>query len=151
MQMKNKILTFLVLGTWCLELSAFCADWPQWGDKPARNMYSAEKNLPDKFGKINFKAGKVDPSAAQNLKWAAKIGSQSYGNVTVAGGKVFIGTNNEPPRDPKYPGDYSVLLCFDEKTGDFLWQLVVSKLAAGRVNDWPGLGLLSSPTVEGNR
>ncbi len=133
-------------------VACFAADWSQWGGKPSRNMYSPEKNLPDKFGKIEFKAGgKIDLSAAQNLKWAAKIGSQSYGNVTVSGGKVFVGTNNEPPRDPKHPGDYSTLLCFDEKTGEFLWQLCVPKLAAGRVNDWPGLGLLSSPTVEGDR
>jgi outer membrane protein assembly factor BamB len=42
-------------------------------------------------------------------------------------------------------------MCFDEKTGEFLWQLVVPKLASGKVNDWENLGLLSSPTVEGNR
>ena len=66
-------------------------------------------------------------------------------------GKVFIGTNNEPPRDPKHQGDRSILLCFDEKTGAFLWQLVVPKLASGKVNDWESLGLLASPTVEGDR
>ena len=87
----------------------------------------------------------------KNLKWAAKIGSQSYGNVTVAGGKVFIGTNDENPRDPRHQGDRSILMCFDEKSGEFLWQLVVPKLASGKVNDWEGLGLLSSPCVEGNR
>ena len=42
-------------------------------------------------------------------------------------------------------------MCFDEKTGAFLWQLVVPKLASGKVNDWENLGLLSSPCVEGNR
>ena len=30
-------------------------------------------------------------------------------------------------------------------------QLVVPKLASGKVNDWESLGLLSSPTVEGDR
>jgi outer membrane protein assembly factor BamB len=87
----------------------------------------------------------------KNVKWVAKLGSQAYGNVVVAGGKVFIGTNNENPRDPQHQGDRSILLCFDEKTGEFLWQLVVPKLASGKVNDWEGLGLLSSPSVEGNR
>jgi outer membrane protein assembly factor BamB len=42
-------------------------------------------------------------------------------------------------------------MVFDEKTGEFLWQLVVPKLASGKVNDWENLGLLSSPTVEGDR
>jgi outer membrane protein assembly factor BamB len=64
---------------------------------------------------------------------------------------VLIGTNNESPRDPQHQGDRSLLYCFDEKTGDFLWQLVVPKLASGKVNDWEDLGLLSSPRVEGNR
>ena len=52
---------------------------------------------------------------------------------TVYKGKIFIGTNNENPRDPKHQGDRSILLCFDEKTGEFLWQLVVPKLASGKV------------------
>src|ERR1051325_20414 len=141
-------------------LVSYAGDWPQWGgNDPGRNMYSAEKGLPDHFAKetvnakIDFKAGTsdIDPTTAKNLKWVAKIGSQSYGNVTVAGGKVYIGTNNENPRDKQHQGDRSILMVFDEKTGDFLWQLVVPKLASGKVNDWENLGLLSSPTVEGNR
>ena len=132
---------------------ALGADWPQWGGRSMHNMYSAEKGLPDSFGKVEFKPGteEVDAKSVKNLKWAAKLGSQSYGNVTIAAGKVFIGTNNDNPRDPRHQGDRSILLCFDEKTGEFLWQLVVSKLAAGKVNDWENLGLLSAPTVEGDR
>jgi AcrR family transcriptional regulator len=38
-----------------------------------------------------------------------------------------------------------------EQTGEFLWQLVVPKLAAGKVNDWEALGLLSSPAIERDR
>jgi outer membrane protein assembly factor BamB len=150
----NKI-TFLaaplLLGSFAL--GAHAQDWPQWGGRAMRNMYSPVKGLPQKFGKVEFKTGseEVDVKAVKNLKWAAKIGSQSYGNVTVAAGKVFIGTNNENPRDPKHQGDRSILMCFDEKSGEFLWQLVVPKLASGKVNDWENLGLLSAPTVEGNR
>src|SRR5271157_1451455 len=136
------------------------ADWPRWGGPdPGRNMYSStETDLPDHFttsanGHIDLKPGteEVDVNNVPNVKWAVKIGSQSYGNVVVAGGKVFIGTNNENPRDPQHQGDRSILMCFDEKTGAFLWQLVVPKLASGKVNDWENLGLLSSPNVEGNR
>ncbi len=128
-------------------------DWPQWGGQPMRNMYSAEKGLPASFDPGRFKSGseEVDLKTTKNVKWVAKIGSQSYGNVTVAGGKIFVGTNNETPRDPQHTGDRSILMCFDEKTGDFLWQLVVPKLKAGKVNDWENLGLLASPTVEGDR
>ena len=104
-----------------------------------------------KSGDIKFKGGseEVDRSNLENLKWVAKLGSQSYGNVTVAQGRVFIGTNNENPRDPRHVGDRSILMCFDEKTGELLWQLVVPKLASGKVNDWESLGLLSSPDDRG--
>jgi outer membrane protein assembly factor BamB len=121
-------------------------------------MYSPATGLPDHFtkgssGDIKFKgtSDEVDRANVENLRWVAKLGSQSYGNVTVANGRVFIGTNNENPRDPRHVGDRSILLCFDEKTGDLLWQLVVPKLASGKVNDWESLGLLSSPTSEGDR
>src|SRR5262249_8829695 len=104
-------------------------DWPEWGGKPMRNMYSPAKGLQDSFGKIEFKQGteEVDAAKVKNVKWVARLGSQSYGNVTVAKGKVFVGTNNENPRDPKHTGDRSILMVFDEKTGKFLWQLVVPK------------------------
>jgi outer membrane protein assembly factor BamB len=130
------------------------ADWPSWGGgRPERNMYSPALGTPKSFNPGKSKPGTedIDPATTQNVKWIARLGSQSYGNVVVAGGKVFIGTNNDHPRDPQHQGDRSILMCFDEKTGDFLWQLVVPKLASGKVNDWESLGLLSSPSVESNR
>lgn len=134
-------------------LAVFAADWPEWGGRPYRNMYSPEKGLPDRFdpGKLKPNSDDVDMATTKNVKWVQKIGSQSYGNVTVSGGKVFIGTNNDSPRDPQHQGDRSILMVFDEKTGEFLWQLVIPKLASGKVNDWENLGLLASPTVEGDR
>ena len=93
----------------------------------------------------------MDLATTENVKWVARLGSAAFGNPTVAGGKVFIGTNNGNPRDPQHQGDRSILMCFDEQTGAFLWQLVIPKLEAGRVNDWPNLGLLSSPTLDGDR
>jgi outer membrane protein assembly factor BamB len=144
----------LVPGVWSLVLSASAADWPEWGgNDPGRNMYSPARGLPDRFdpGKLKSGTEEIDIATTKNVKWVAKLGSQAYGNVVVAGGKVFIGTNNENPRDPQHQGDRSILLCFDEKTAEFLWQLVVPKLASGKVNDWESLGLLSSPCVEGNR
>src|SRR4051812_14306583 len=94
----------LVLGCWSLVPAE---DWPQWGDGPMRNMYSAAKNLPSSIGKIEFKPGteEIQTKGVKGLKFALKLGSQSYGNVTVAKGKIFIGTNNENPRDPRHQGD----------------------------------------------
>ena len=129
-------------------------DWPQWGgNDPGRNMYSPAKGLPGTFDPGKFKAGTedVDLKTTKNVKWVAKLGSQSYGNVTVAKGKVYVGTNNESPRDKKHTGDRSIMMVFDEKTGEFLWQLVIPKLPSGKVNDWEALGMLAAPTIEGNR
>jgi outer membrane protein assembly factor BamB len=144
----------LVAATGLLVPTAIATDWPQWGGRdPGRNMYSPAKGLPATFDPGKFKTGteEVDLKTTKNVKWVAKLGSQSYGNVTVAAGKVFVGTNNENPRNPKHQGDRSILMVFDEKTGAFLWQLVIPKLASGKVNDWENLGLLCSPTIEGDR
>src|SRR5438034_787537 len=62
------LLWILPLGSWSL---ASAADWPQWGGRNMRNMYSPEKGLPDNFGKVEFKPGTedIDPKSVKNLKW----------------------------------------------------------------------------------
>lgn len=129
------------------------SDWPVWGGNASRNFYSPEKNLVSAFepGRLKRGTDDADLSSAKNIKWVAKLGSQAYGNPTVANGRVYVGTNNEAPRDPRHQGDRGILLCLDEKTGDFLWQLVVPKLGAGKVSDWEFLGICSSPAIEGDR
>jgi outer membrane protein assembly factor BamB len=114
-------------------------DWPMWGGTPDRNMVSAMKGLPTDW----------DIKTKKNVKWVADLGSQSYGNPVVAGGLVFVGTNNEGLRDPKQPGDRGVLMAFRESTGEFMWQQTHVKLESGRANDWPYQGVASSPLVEG--
>ena len=116
-------------------------DWPMWGGTPDRNMVSSMVGLPSQW----------DVSKKQNVKWVAGLGSQSYGNPVVAGGKVFVGTNNEALYDPNQGGDRGVLVAFNESDGEFLWQATSEKLATGRVNDWPYQGVCSSPVVEEER
>jgi len=116
-------------------------DWPMWGGTPDRNMVSTMKGMPTSW----------DIKTKKNIKWIAALGSQSYGNPVVAGGQVYVGTNNELVRDPRQGGDRGVLMCFRESDGEFLWQHTNEKLAAGRVNDWPYQGVCSSPLVEGDR
>ncbi len=149
----NPSAALAALAACALALPVQSQDWPQWGGTPHRNMYSPAKGLPDRVEPGKFKKGteEIDMATTKNVKWVAKLGSQAYGNTTVSNGKVFVGTNNDNPRDPRHQGDRSILMCFDEKTGELLWQLVIPKLKAGKVNDWENLGLLSSPTVEGNR
>ena len=119
----------------------FSQDWPMWGGTAQRNMASAVKDLPETW----------DVKSGKNVRWTAQIGSTSYGNPVVAGGKIFLGTNNGNPRDPAVEGDRGVLMCFRESDGKFLWQAVTDKLASGAQNDFPEQGVCSSPAVEGDR
>ena len=134
MKRASALLVFLVAtGT------GLSADWPMWGGTPSRNMVSPLTGLPTTW---DLKTGK-------NVKWVAELGSQSYGNPTVGGGVVMIGTNNEALRDPKQPGDRGVLMAFREATGEFMWQATFEKLSSGRANDWPFQGIASSPLIAG--
>ena len=113
-------------------------EWPMWGGTPDRNMVSTMKGLPTTW----------DVKAKKNVKWVAELGSQAYGNPVVANGMVFVGTNNEAVRDPNIKGDKGILVAFRETDGQFMWQAVHDKLAAGRANDWPYQGVCSSPLVQ---
>ena len=115
-------------------------DWPMWGGTPDRNMVSSMTGIPTSW----------DIQTKKNVKWVAELGTQTYGNPVVAGGQVYIGTNNESARNPKEAGDRGVLMCFRESDGQFLWQHTNAKLSSGD-NDWPEVGVCSSPLVEGDR
>ena len=120
---------------------ASAADQPQWGERFARNMVSAETNLPDAF----------DPATGRNVLWSVALGTETHATPVVAGGRVLIGTNNNRPRDPRHKGDRGVVMCFAERDGQFLWQLVVPKVTTSIYWDWPNAGICSPATVEGDR
>jgi outer membrane protein assembly factor BamB len=127
------------------------SDHVMFGGTPERNMVNrADTGVPDR----------VDPDGPMVL-WKAELGNLAYGGPTVGGGKVYVGTNNERPRNPRdakktkegevEPIDRGILMCFDEKTGKFLWQAVHDKLPGGQVVDWPQIGICSGPALEADR
>lgn len=118
-------------------------DWPQWGGWSGKNNTPDGKNIPTEW----------DIDDGTNIKWSAKLGSQTYGNPAIANGKVYVGTNNGAGHLKRYPSnvDLGCLLCFDEKTGEFLWQHSSPKLSTGRVHDWPLQGVCCSPVIDGDR
>lgn len=123
------------------EEKVITGDWPLWGGTPGRNMVCDATGL-----NLDF-----DLQEGTNVAWSAKLGSQTYGNPIVADGKVYVGTNNGAEYRPKHVGDRGILLCFDENSGKFLWQLTREKLPIGRVSDWPLQGICSAPHIEGDR
>src|SRR4029079_4966498 len=82
--------------------------WHMYGGTLSRNMVSEESsNIPEKW----------DVDKKENVRWMADLGSQSYVNTTISGGKIFVGTNNGGPRNPKIQGDKGVVMCFNESDG----------------------------------
>ena len=136
----------LTAATWSIRMAASdpgTGEWPMWGGTPDRNMVSNMKGLPTEW----------DVKTKKNVKWVAKLGSQSYGNPVVGDGKVFMGTNNGASHLKRFPPDHDLgcLLCFDTKDGHLVWQHSSEKMPTGRVHDWPLQGVCSAPLVEGNR
>ena len=141
--MKRHTISILLL---TFALFSIAADSPNvetamFGQSLSRNMVSNETGLSDTW----------DVLKGINIKWSAKLGSQSYAGPVVAGGKVFMGTNNEGLRNPNEKGDRGVMMAFDAATGKFLWQATHEKLPQGRVNDLPYQGVCSTPFIEGDR
>ncbi len=141
--MKYKILLLLMIPI--AAAITFAAsnpkDFATFGFTNARNMVSTETALPVKW----------DIKSGENVKWSAKIGSQTYGGPVAAGDKVYVGTNNEALKNPKLTGDRGNVMAFNAADGKFLWQSAHPKLSAGRVNDWPLQGVCSTPAIEGDR
>ena len=98
-------------------------------------------------------------SRARRTRWIARTWRTSSGwpssarKATATSPCPRAGSSSAPTTRTRATrgtsGDRSILMCFDEKTGELLWQLVVPKLASGKVNDWESLGLLSSPDDRG--
>jgi outer membrane protein assembly factor BamB len=130
-------------------------DWPQWGGNSYRNNTPHGTNMPTDWnvGQFDRKTDEWKSDTAKNIKWVARLGSQSYGNPVVAGGQVYVGTNNTGGYLKRYPSnvDLGCLLCFRESDGQFLWQHSSEKLPTGRVHDWPLQGICSTSLVEGER
>jgi hypothetical protein len=131
----------------CLGDATFSSagDWPMRGRDQTRNAV-----VPDQQGPDDWHVGLGD-TPARNIRWAAKLGSISCGDPVVSDGLVWVGTNNRSPRDPEQTGDASVLMCFRERDGEFLYQYVSPRLPEGRRYDWPDASLASSPLIEGDR
>jgi outer membrane protein assembly factor BamB len=120
---------------------------PMFGGTPARNMVNPfDKGIPTDWS--------VEDGKFNNVKWAVKLGNKAYGGPVIAGGRVYVGTNNNVPRDPAVKDKKkAVLMCFSEADGSFLWQAMHDIPADEIFSDirMGALGLLSSPAVDGDR
>ncbi len=119
------------------------APWPLYGGTPQRNMVNlVDKNVPTDWS--------VEEGKRKNVKWTADLGSKAFGGPVIAGGKIFVGTNNGSPRDPKLKNKTSaVLMAFNEADGKFLWQIVHDIPREDIFALFDDHGLVSTPVVDG--
>jgi outer membrane protein assembly factor BamB len=118
---------------------------PTFGGGPLRNMVNlVDKGLPAQWS--------VEEGKFTNVKWAVKLGDKAYGGPVIAGGRVFVGTNNTSPRDPAIKDKKkAVLMCFAEADGKFLWQTMHDIPAEDTFEAVRYYGLVSTPAVDGDR
>lgn len=147
-----------MLGAVCL--AARAEDWPQWGGSPARNMVSAERDLPVSFNprRPELSASgqtESDISPDDGIKWAVRLGSHTYGNTVVADGRVYVGTNDAYMHDFRLRSTRGgLILCLDEQSGKLLWKLAIPRFRTNLRDfnyDDMDLGICASVTVEGKR
>lgn len=122
-------------------------DWPMSGRDRTRNAVSPEKG-PPRWWQVPQSQTRVP---ARNIKWQVRLGSQTKGDPIVANGLVWVGTNNNEPRDPGFRDKAPVLMCFREKDGAFLYQYVTAIPADDHFADFRFAGHTSSPLVENGR
>jgi outer membrane protein assembly factor BamB len=119
-------------------------DWPMFGGTPQRNMVNlTAKGIPTEWS--------VEEGKLKNIKWVAELGSKAYGGPVVADGKVFVGTNNDTPRDPAAKGKKAIVMCFNEADGKFLWQTAHDIPADEAIKEGLTQGICSTPVVDGKR
>jgi outer membrane protein assembly factor BamB len=112
-------------------------DWPMLGGRPDRNSVSSDKNLPTSFSE-------------KDVTWSALLGTQTWSCPVVAGGRIFVATNNREVTDPKRD-DKGVVLCLSATDGKLLWKGVHDKLPEGNAQDTSMIGVTSTPAVAGDR
>ncbi|MBT3198834.1 MAG: PQQ-binding-like beta-propeller repeat protein [Phycisphaerales bacterium] len=155
--MKLSNIGIVALITAFMSTAAQAGDWGDWGGGPTRNMASVEKNIPTSFGpgKSKDDSRQIDPSTTRNVKWSLVLGSQTYGNPVIAGGKIIVGTNDGMLRDKRFKRTRGgLVICCDAETGKTLWRLVVPRFRTKdrKFNyDNLNLGICNSAAIQGDR
>src|SRR5204863_3786330 len=76
-------------------------------------------------------------------------GAETFGRPVVAGGVVYIGTNNARKLNPEFVDDCGVLIASRATDGAFLWQDVAPRVKRG-LREFLLPSTTSAPYVEGD-
>ena len=140
----------VVSAIWLLPSVLNAGDWPEFGRVNSRNMTGPEKGLPSTIAVALTNAG-LDLSGCHNVKWAVKLGSQTFPSPVVSAGRLLIGSNGfgATPNDNR---DRAVMACLDASTGKCLWQLSTPRSPANKnLAHGQRPGYCSTPMIVGAR
>jgi outer membrane protein assembly factor BamB len=116
-------------------------DWPMWRGSANRNAVSAETGIPAEW----------EAKTKRQVKWVARLGTQTYGTPIVSDDRIYIGTNNGGIFRPHSMGDKGCLLCIDARDGSLVWQATHDKLPSGDTHDYSEVGIVSGAYIDGER
>ena len=91
-----------------------------------------------------------DTTTGRNIVWSVALGDETYGRPVVAGDAVYVGTDNARQMNSAFQEDAGVLMAFQAKDGQFLWQDVAPRVERG-LREFLLPSTTSTPYVEGNR
>jgi hypothetical protein len=91
-----------------------------------------------------------DATTGRNIVWSVPLGNATYGRPVVAGGVVYVGTDNTSRMNPEYLATSGVLMAFRAEDGEFLWQDVSPRVQRG-LREFLLPSTTGTPYVEGNR
>jgi HEAT repeat protein len=91
-----------------------------------------------------------DTSTGRNIAWSVELGGETYGRPVVGGDAVYVGTDNARHMNPAYQDDAGVLMAFQAKDGQFLWQDLAPRVERG-LREFLLPATTSTPYVEGDR
>ena len=91
-----------------------------------------------------------DPETGRNIRWSVRLGDETFGRPVVAGGVVYVGTDNTRALNPAYQDEAGVLAAFDTTDGTFLWQDVTPRAERG-LRQFLLPSTTSAPYVKGSR
>ena len=91
-----------------------------------------------------------DTTTGRNIVWSVELGHETFGRPVVAGGAVYVGTDNGRQLSPAFQEEGGVLMAFRATDGGFLWQDVAPRVERG-LREFLLPSTTSAPYVEGNR
>jgi outer membrane protein assembly factor BamB/HEAT repeat protein len=91
-----------------------------------------------------------DTTTGRNIVWSVELGKETFGRPVVAGGAVYVGTDNARHMNPDFQEEAGVLMAFRVTDGAFLWQDVAPRVERG-LREFLLPSTTSAPYVDGNR